>query len=461
MEFWGLDPSYFGHRKILIEFIHRIHTRQKDGHLEYYYHDRPVSRVEVVGVVVNILRRKNSIILTIDDGTGLLACFKYISAHMVETSDPLKFADIGSVVTVQGTLQSVETNEIEYGLTIKVTSIFTSPDPNIEAYHWTSCMLLDREEYSRAAVAPITGGGAPQEEAPPCTCHGLAGDDCVEVALPNLSLTNNKNKNKKSTEGANDANSGKDTGTGGGEYVRPGRHVKEELLYCPCVSSKTPRDPGGAFQVNLLFYILSRLRGNAANGGDVSLSFVLNEGTLLGDAAVRAMAASHLTRHLARNVYGTATHIFGLGTQTSNGNDSSVNDTIVVPVEDEEVSILIEETLDSYLRDGFMAPLTGQQQVNTQQGGTWGTSSYQLITKDFLVTALQSCIVALIQEKRRVLCGDEMSTHAAKVTREQFEGELRDDPQLAPDAVDELDKKAPFIPKWRINYIMRHCYLFL
>ena len=71
------------------------------GYLEHYYYGRPVSRVEVVGIVVDILWQKNKIVLTIDDGTGLIRCFIFINTSLVETSDPLKFADIGALVIVQ------------------------------------------------------------------------------------------------------------------------------------------------------------------------------------------------------------------------------------------------------------------------------------------------------------------------------------------------------------------------
>ena len=332
--------------------------------------------------------------LTIDDGTGLVYCFKYVSAVMLETTDPLKLADIGSVVIVQGTLQSLETNEIEYGLTLKVHTLFTSPDPNVELYHWTSCMLLDKEEYSRAAIAPVmeapANGDQEETKGGACVCRGLSGDENVKVALPTLE-------------------------------TRPGRRVKEELLYCPCASSKASLDPTGAFQVNLLFYILSSVEG-----------YALSEATLLEDPAVCALAAAHLTSYLDRNVFGPDASVFRHGRREGGAQ---------VPPENSQVTLLISDTLACFVRDGVAAPLTGPR----------GRGSHQLITKSFLRTALQSSIVSLIQQKRVFIDGDEAG--CSKVTREEFDGELRDDPQLAPDAIDELSGSVPFIPKWRIQTI--------
>ena len=395
MESWGLDPSYFGHRKLLCAQFADILSTPRGGYLEYYYYGRPVSRVEVVGVVVNILRQKNKIVLTVDDGTGLIRCLKYISASIVETSDPLKFADIGAVIIVQGTLQSIETNEFAYGLTVKVNNLFTSPDPNVEAYHWTACMLLDKEEYSRAAIVPVLdeeakSDGTSVAAAPICVCKGLSGDENVKVALPSADTP-------------------------------PGRRVKEELLYCPCVSAKASSDLTGSFQVNLLFYILS-----------ATDDYVLSEAALLEDPAVRALAAAHLTSYLDRDVFGSHTSVF----RGSEGRGTSK-----VSPENSQVASLIVNTLACFVRDGVAAPLTGQQ----------SRGSHQLITRRFLRTALQSSIVSLIQEKRRFIEGDDMAS--SKVTREEFDGELRGDPQLAPDACDKLSVSVPFIPKWRIHSV--------
>ena len=401
MENWGLDPTYFGHRKLLCAQFSEIVSTSCKSYLEHYYYGRPVSRVEVVGIVVDILWQKNKIVLTIDDGTGLIRCFKYINTSLVETSDPLKFADIGAVVIVQGTLQSIETNEFAYALTVKVNNLFTSPDPNMEMYHWTACMLLDEEEYSRASNVPeldeetndgeaSAGSGSESGLEPKCICKGLSGDNNVKVALPSVD-------------------------------ARSGLRVKEELLYCPCASSKASLDPSGAFQVNLLFYILSTMEDH-----------ILSETEVLEDTAVRALAAAHLTDYLNCNVGGSHASAF-LDLQRHEGTH--------VPSENNHVSTLILETLACFARDGVVAPLSGKHK----------RGSHQLITRDFLRTALQSCIVSIIQQKRKFIGGDEAIS--SKVTREEFDGELRDDPQLAPDAIDELRRNVRSIPKWRIQRI--------
>ena len=137
----------------------------------------------------------------------------------------------------------------------------------------------------------------------------------------------------------------------------------------PCASSKASLDPSGAFQVNLLFYILSTMEDH-----------ILSETEVLEDTAVRALAAAHLTDYLNCNVGGSHASAF-LDLQRHEGTH--------VPSENNHVSTLILETLACFARDGVVAPLSGKHK----------RGSHQLITRDFLRTALQSCIVSIIQQR--------------------------------------------------------------
>ena len=72
---FGLDTQFQSCRKLMAKHINTsITTSEKNGCYEFFYCDRPVSRVEAVGVVTGIRHRQNKCWITIDDGSGLVRC---------------------------------------------------------------------------------------------------------------------------------------------------------------------------------------------------------------------------------------------------------------------------------------------------------------------------------------------------------------------------------------------------
>ena len=71
MDKWGLDPLYWSFVKVFIVQVHQLSLFEgtADTHMLY---GRPISRVEVVGVVVSVKQHARFVKYYIDDGTGTL-----------------------------------------------------------------------------------------------------------------------------------------------------------------------------------------------------------------------------------------------------------------------------------------------------------------------------------------------------------------------------------------------------
>lgn len=389
---WGLDPSYFTYRKVFVDTIMSlIVCRQRNGYFEYILHDRPVSRVEIVGVVVEIKRSANRIVFTVDDGTGLIRCLKFLASKMsMDTSDPMRHADVGSVVVVQGVMEQRDSNEFEYQITLKVNSVNPTIDPNMEAYHWTSCMYLDECEYSQPAHAPSLQVA---EYAPSTDQADVKGtfDSLRDGSLCVCSGAHNK-------------------------------RVQSDLLYCPCVSAACDVDPKGKFRLALLDQLLQHNR------------LVFSESMMLKDATLRYLGKQYLVETKDAemdDVYGTAA--LG-GLKAGNDNEHALQN-----IDESKVDMLISRCFQSVVQDGIFAPL------NARAAGT-----HQLVTRDLIQKLLKATVVSHIKERAMALDGEAPDTF----TEAEITGELREDPHLKLDSIASLTLKAPFLHRWRMQTVI-------
>lgn len=363
-------------------------VRSRNGYFEYYLHDRPVSRVEVVGVVVEIKRSANRIVFTVDDGTGLIRCLKFLAQKMADVSDPMRHADVGSVVIVQGIMEQRDSNEFEYQITLKVNSVNPSIDPNIEAYHWTSCMYLDECEYSNPAQAPSL---QPSEYAPRTDQAGPKGTfNCLYDG--SLCVCN----------GAHN------------------RRVKTALLYCPCVSAVCAVDPKCKFRLALLDYLLQHNQ------------LAVSESTMVGDETLRYLGKQYMVETKDSEM----DDIYGI-TATGDLKASRTSiDHVLQNIDELQVDALISQCFRSVVQDGIFAPLNARASAGT----------HQLVTRDLIQKLLKATVVNNIKERGIALNGEAPdSITAADITEE-----LREDPHLKLDAIDSLALKAPFLHRWRM-----------
>jgi hypothetical protein len=49
------------------------------NYFQFLFHDRPISKVEIAGIVVNIIIQSRRISVYVDDGTGIVKCMKILN----------------------------------------------------------------------------------------------------------------------------------------------------------------------------------------------------------------------------------------------------------------------------------------------------------------------------------------------------------------------------------------------
>lgn len=129
--------------------IHTIHNTvqsiERNGLLLNYLYERPISKVEIVGVVVSVDCRVKRINYHIDDGTGIIRCVKYLDG----ISNYIVPCMVGDTVDVKGMLEKFSTNDEKYGFSIRIQNIEKLLDTNMEIYHSLLAMDLCSSEYQQ------------------------------------------------------------------------------------------------------------------------------------------------------------------------------------------------------------------------------------------------------------------------------------------------------------------------
>ena len=256
---WGLDPLLSSSRKMFIKTIQKMCKYDIDkGVYRVYYYDRPVLKVEVVGILVN--RRIQSttkgtkIYLWVDDGTGVIMCMQPI-----DTSKPYyQSITIGCLLSVKGNLILLETNDNPYGWVIRIQSIDVFDDPNKEALYWASSLLLHQTDY----IQPFQ-----------CTKNNI---DALEVSYPDIlqycTCCNTSSSSSSSSSS-----------------LKKNIHVKEKLLYCKCLANHCHPDPWCDFRLFFLLYLLSR---EDVTDGNELLELGIDD--IISDTTIKQKAIDHL-----------------------------------------------------------------------------------------------------------------------------------------------------------------------
>ncbi len=245
------------------------------------YHVLPISKCDILGIIVHCHYKANgSIIMIIDDGTGFCDCISWIDDNDLDIHDDIyrqryKVSDlvrISAVIKVLALNQKRVVNvcSVPYeGWTcsreLQVYSIELIPDRNLEAVHWLCCMQFRR----RIGI-----------EFP----HELSGDDWWKMdsqqrimqtpVLNGLETFQLLPKDERSriltSRGTKDSfeHYGDDERLLMQYYGRDCRcrlTYKDSLLYCHCLATFEPLDPEYTFRDALLDKLLEM---EARNGSD-------------------------------------------------------------------------------------------------------------------------------------------------------------------------------------------------
>jgi len=134
-------------RMLLASIKESTQCEERMGFYTFRYKDKPVLKVEVLGVLISLEKQEKRNTLIVDDGTATIRCIKYreqdnsaatdANANISLISDDI---ELGDTVMVQGNLVKAETNESFYDFMIFVKCVEKVEDPNVEIFHWLYCM---------------------------------------------------------------------------------------------------------------------------------------------------------------------------------------------------------------------------------------------------------------------------------------------------------------------------------
>lgn len=139
----GKDPGTWSFRKVFIsQIFEKVQTSEIAGFaFNHSLFGRPLPKIEVVGIVRSLDRKTNKVLISCDDGTGIIECIKHCDA----TDSPFIWLSVGLLVSVRGSLALNESNSRDYGFLIQVNSVDALLDPNLELLHWATCMHNQRD----------------------------------------------------------------------------------------------------------------------------------------------------------------------------------------------------------------------------------------------------------------------------------------------------------------------------
>jgi len=129
---WGLDPFHRCNIKLFIKQIQQLQQVENFPGV-YNLFDHPVTRFQVVGVIVSIERKEKFIKFAVDDGTSVIFTCLWFD-NRIQADDVTKY-QLGHLVSVTGKLKVFREQK-----EINVENIVLQSDHNFEAYHWLDVM---------------------------------------------------------------------------------------------------------------------------------------------------------------------------------------------------------------------------------------------------------------------------------------------------------------------------------
>mmetsp|Transcript_34914 Transcript_34914/g.78893 ORF Transcript_34914/g.78893 Transcript_34914/m.78893 type:complete len:373 (+) Transcript_34914:121-1239(+) len=292
---WGLDPIYWSYVLVLISQVHSLdRVENLPGAFVFSNSKRPVSKVELVGHLVNVKPEgSKATIYALDDGTGLIQATKFLTHEDGKDRQNLTAPyGLGDRVRVRGTL-SLYAGNVE----VKVVAMNRLTDPNEETLHWLSAIKLARTYsspllFDDTITATICGRAL---EVSSCVCES-------------------------------------DSSNSGG--------FRRSLHYCKCTATPAARDPDLVFRFELLKYLEEQGATNISYNHLVvaceANSSSLQRTSDLSEAALRTVQQTTPDSLVAENQR-------PLSTSTDNGISIS-----------QRVRALLRQTLAQLRRDGLL-----------------------------------------------------------------------------------------------------------
>ena len=132
---FGKDIIATSFRKVFIKNIKECFILEEIPNFAYlmYYMDRPILKVEIVGILREIRRKENKVTVVCDDGTGVIECIKFID---IDEKTQVDSICIGDLISIKGCVYKASLNFNEYQYILKINFLDVVTDPNYELLHW-------------------------------------------------------------------------------------------------------------------------------------------------------------------------------------------------------------------------------------------------------------------------------------------------------------------------------------
>ena len=288
--YFGTDPLWQSYRKVFCQTLKQSITRVQTGNvIAFYLCNRPVSKVEIMGIVLGVEIKDSKVTMFVDDGTAVVRCVKYTYANQIAKQKSqvntfqglrdqgykiLVVPDNGDLVLVCGILAIQETNYDPYEHIITNIRIEVLTDPNAELLHWTSAMLLYESAYQKQFELPSTGSMILPSSSSSSSSSSAAAASKLNPYPPNDVDENNMDIVNESEQSGSSSSSSQPLSCsnpfifcvcGASSSTAAAPKIKQQMLYCHCIvpklDSKTKTnwlDPTGTFSIRFLQFLLSR-----------------------------------------------------------------------------------------------------------------------------------------------------------------------------------------------------------
>ncbi|KAG9441928.1 hypothetical protein H6P81_017782 [Aristolochia fimbriata] len=157
-----MDPQQSSHMKLFASDVLSLRVKQCPFRAPcLFLNGRPVSKLEIVGIVVSCERKERFLKFVVDDGSGCIPCilwlnqlqstyFARVNPSDVEliasaATDHASKIQLGILVRIRGKI-SIYRDMLQ----MIVADVLVERDPNAETLHWLECIRLAKNCYHRS-----------------------------------------------------------------------------------------------------------------------------------------------------------------------------------------------------------------------------------------------------------------------------------------------------------------------
>ncbi|XP_060698150.1 CST complex subunit STN1 isoform X2 [Hemiscyllium ocellatum] len=125
--FWGLDPIHGVFAKLYIKDILELKKSCPIPGV-FFYKTHPITKVDILGIIVQKREREKSVSFGVDDGTGVISCLCWKKQRALENIKPAKIADPVFTAQIARMLELPYLYRNFYDKTSKISTDSTEPN---------------------------------------------------------------------------------------------------------------------------------------------------------------------------------------------------------------------------------------------------------------------------------------------------------------------------------------------